>query len=94
MLLSLLSIDVVNLNVAQLILPKEDSPQKKFVTKKSCAIKTTTFTFLEEGEISSINQVLKTVLKLMNEIPVEEEVSWKNIRRIRQNYVNLTEKPY
>jgi hypothetical protein len=92
-LLSSLSTDVINLNAAQLIIPKEETPRKKFVTKKSCAIKTITFTFMEEGETSSINQVLKTVLKLMNEIPVEEEVSWKNIRRIRQNYVNLTETP-
>jgi hypothetical protein len=38
---------------------------------------------------SPINQVLKTILKLMNEIPVEEEVSWENIHQLRQNYVNL-----
>ena len=83
---------MINLNVAQLTLPKEETPQKKFEFNKSHAIKTITFTFLEEGESSSINQVLKTVLKLMNEIPVEEEISWENIRQIRQNYVNLTEK--
>lgn len=44
---------------------------------------------MEDGKMLPINQVLKTVLKLMNEIPVEEEVSWENIRQIRQNYVNL-----
>jgi hypothetical protein len=85
---------VIKLNAAQLILPKEETLQKKFKFKKSSIIKPITFTFMEEGETSSINQVLKTVLKLMNEIPVEEEVSWENIRQIQQNYVNLTEKPF
>ncbi|MFX1505508.1 MAG: hypothetical protein ACFFDC_05265 [Promethearchaeota archaeon] len=77
------------MNTIQLLLPKQKIPQKKIVIKNSCAIKTINFTFMEDGKMLPINQVLKTVLKLMNEIPVEEEVSWENIRQIRQNYVNL-----
>ncbi|MFX0208866.1 MAG: hypothetical protein ACFFDT_22980 [Candidatus Hodarchaeota archaeon] len=88
-LLSLLFIDVIKLNAVQLLLPKQKTPKKKIEIKNSYAIKTINFTFIEDGKTLPINQVLKTILKLMNEIPVEEEVSWENIRQLRQNYVNM-----
>ncbi|MFW9903168.1 MAG: hypothetical protein ACFFFH_02465 [Candidatus Thorarchaeota archaeon] len=93
MLLSFLFFEVINLNVVQLLLPKQKTPQKKIETKKSHAIRTINFTFKEDEIIYPINQVLKTILKLMNEIPVEEEVSWENICQIRRNYLNLTKTP-
>jgi len=80
---------MVKLNAVQLLLPNQKTPQKVLKIKKSSPIKTFTFITKEDMMILPINQVLKTVLKLMNKIPVEEEVSWKNINQIRQNYLNL-----
>jgi hypothetical protein len=82
-------VDVVKLNTVQLQLPKQKTPQKNHKVKKSSPIKTVKFIMQDDMIELPINQVLKTVLELMNEIPVEEEVSWKNIRLIRQNYLNL-----
>jgi len=80
---------VIKLNAVQLLLPRVKTPQKNLKSKKSSLIKTIKFITKEDMKTHPINQVLKTVLELMNEIPVEEEVSWKNIHKIRQNYLNL-----
>jgi hypothetical protein len=79
----------MKLNTVQLLLPKQKTPQKCKKIKKSSRIKTLNF-IMANGGIPVINQVLKTVLKLMNEIPVEEEVSWENIHQLQQNYIILT----
>lgn len=80
---------MVNLKAVQLLLPKQKNPRKNLNIRKLCSIKPIDFKLKEDMMKSPINQVLKTILKLMNEIPVEEEVSWENIHQIRQNYVNL-----
>lgn len=80
---------MVNLKAVQLLLPKQKFPPKNRKIKKSSSMKTVKLIIKEDEKNIPINQVLKTVLELMNEIPVEEEVSWKNIHKIRQNYLNL-----
>ncbi|MFX1539028.1 MAG: hypothetical protein ACFFDI_33005 [Promethearchaeota archaeon] len=77
------------MNAVQLLLPKQKTLQKNLKVKKSSPLKTVNFIAKEDIMENPINQVLKTVLELMNEIPVEEEVSWKNIHQIQQNYLNL-----
>ncbi|MFX0125411.1 MAG: hypothetical protein ACFFAE_17455 [Candidatus Hodarchaeota archaeon] len=77
------------MNTVQLLLPRQKKPRKNLNIKKLGSTKTINFRQKEDMMRTPINQVLKTVLELMNEIPVEEEVSWENIRQIRQNYVNL-----
>ena len=86
---SSVAIDVKKLNAVQLFFPKQKISQKNLKIKKSSSIKTGKFITKKDMRTLPINQVLKTVLELMNEIPVEEEVSWKNIHRIRENYLNL-----
>ncbi|MHA2204143.1 MAG: hypothetical protein ACW991_10685 [Candidatus Hodarchaeales archaeon] len=84
--------EVVNLNAVQLLLPKLESPRKNLDIKKLCSIKRIDFKIKEDMINSPINQVLKTILELMNEIPVEEEVSWEKIHQIQRNYANLHNK--
>ncbi len=83
---------MVNLNAVQLLLPKQKSPRKNLKIKKQCSIKPIEIELKEDKMNTPINRVLKTILKLMNEIPVEEEASWENIHLIQQNYVNLHNK--
>lgn len=83
---------MVNVKAVQRLLPKEKKTQIIDDFKKGCSKSTTSIKLKEPMMEIPINQVLKTVLELMNEMPVEEDVSWRTINHLRQNYIRLNDK--
>jgi len=85
---------VIRVNTIQLFLSEKKKLQKNVtIKKKSCSISSTDIRLNEPIIKTPFNQVLKTILELMNKIPVEEEVSWKNIHQLRQKFVKLHKNP-
>ena len=80
------------MKAVQLLLPKEKKTQRIVDFKKGCSKSTTNIKLKELMMEIPINQVLKTVLELMNKMPVEEDVSWRTINYLRQNYIRLNDK--
>jgi len=79
-------------NTIQLFLSEKKKLQKNVTIKKKCSISSTDIRLNEPIIKTPFNQVLKTILELMNKIPVEE-VSWKNIHQLRQKFVKLHKNP-
>jgi len=83
---------VIRVNTIQLFLSEKKKLQKNVTIKKKCSISSTDIRLNEPIIKTPFNQVLKTILELMNKIPVEE-VSWKNIHQLRQKFVKLHKNP-
>ncbi|MHA2247612.1 MAG: hypothetical protein ACXADY_21870 [Candidatus Hodarchaeales archaeon] len=83
------------MNAVQLLLPEDKKPKKIVILKEVCTENTestTSFKIKEPIMEIPINQILKTVLELMNKMPVEEEVSWRTMNHLGKNYMRLNAK--
>lgn len=80
------------MNAVQFLLPEEKKPKKIVILKEVCTESTTSFKIKEPMTDIPFNQILKTVLEVMNKIPVEEDVSWRTINYLRKNYFRLNAK--
>lgn len=80
------------MNAVQLLLPEDKKPKKIVILKEVCTESTTSFKIKGLMMDIPINQILKTVLELMNKMPVEEDISWRTINHLRKNYLRLNAK--
>ena len=80
------------MNAVQLLLPEDKKPKKIVILKEVCTESTTSFKIKGFMMDIPINKILKTVLELMNKMPVEENISWRTINHLRKNYLRLNAK--
>ncbi len=84
---------MIRVNIIQLFLSEKKKLQKNVTIKKKCSISSIDIRLNEPMKKTPFNQVLKTILELMNKIPVEEEVSWKNIHQLSQKFIKIHKNP-
>ena len=77
------------MNAVQFLVPEDKKPKKIVILKEICTESTTSFKIKEPMMDIPFNQILKTVLELMNKIPVEADISWRTINHLRKNYSRL-----
>lgn len=72
--------------------PKDKKQRKTFSLMKNYSIISTSYELKRPIMNIPINQLLKTVLKIMNEKSVYENVPWRTIHKLQQNYRRINDK--
>ncbi len=71
---------------------KDKKQRKTFSLMKNYSIISPSYELKRPIMNIPINQLLKTVLKIMNEKSVHEDVPWKIIHKLQQNFRRLNDK--